>query len=70
MQRNNPTVAAKLAVARIYLNGREVPLVGYNINGSNDFKLRDIGRLFDFAVIYNPDLKRIEIVTAKGYGEE
>jgi len=64
---NTAKIVAKFAVPKIYWDGREVSLIGYNINGSNYFKLRDIGKLFDFSVIYNPTTKAIQIETSKSY---
>ena len=59
-------IAAPTA-SRILLNGREVSLTAYLINGNNYFKLRDIGQAFDFGVDWNSEAQTIFIDTAKGY---
>lgn len=35
---------------KIMLDGQEVSLEGYNINGNSYFKLRDVGKAVDFGV--------------------
>ena len=47
---------------------KEYALVGYNINGSNYFKIRDIARIFDFYISYNNG--HIMIDTSKVYEAE
>ena len=42
-------------------------LTGYNINGNNYFKLRDLGQLFDFNVSWDGELNSIIINTAESY---
>lgn len=42
-----------LNTAKVYLDGQEVNLTAYTINGNNYFKLRDIGQLFNFGVNWN-----------------
>ncbi len=44
-------------------------LAGYNINGNNFFKLRDLGQSFDFCVAWDDNLKSITIDTTKSYNE-
>ncbi len=51
----------------IYLDGKEVKLTSYSIGGNNYFKLRDIGRLFDFGVGWEGT--RVLIDTSKHYTE-
>jgi len=53
--------------SKIYLNGREVKLTAYNIDGNNYFKLRDIGEAFDFGVDWDGARNTIVIDTSKGY---
>lgn len=38
--------------SKIYIDGKEVTLKGYNIDGSNYFKLRDVAAALDFDVDY------------------
>lgn len=66
----NPTAKeATLTASKIYLNGVEVQLTAYNIGGNNYFKLRDIGRIIDFAVTWDGDLNMIGLDTSNGYVE-
>ena len=51
----------------IYVNGEKITAEVYKINGSNYFKLRDIGQAFDFGVDWNSEAQTIFIDTAKGY---
>ena len=54
----------------ITLNGQPVELTGYNINGNNYFKLRDIGQAAGFNVSWNGATRTVEIDTSTGYVEE
>lgn len=49
-------------------NAVDYTLVGYNINGSNYFKIRDIARIFDFYVGYEDG--HITVDTSKAYEPE
>jgi hypothetical protein len=53
----------------IYLNGAQITPLGYNIRGSNYFKLRDVARLFDFGVGWDGARDIITIDTGAGYTE-
>ncbi|MDR0861612.1 MAG: hypothetical protein LBN30_02410 [Oscillospiraceae bacterium] len=53
--------------SKIYLDGREIKLTAYHIDGNNYFKLRDIGAAFDFGVDWDGARDTIVIDTAKGY---
>lgn len=61
------TKTASPTNAKIYLNGKEAAFTAYNIVGNNHFKLRDIGKAFDFAVTWDDGTKTIAIDTAVGY---
>jgi hypothetical protein len=66
----NPTAKeATLTASKIYLNGEEVQLTAYNIEGNNYFKLRDIGRIIDFAVTWDGELNMIGLDTSNSYIE-
>ena len=56
--------------ARVYLDGDEILLTAYNIDGNNYFKLRDIGGVFDFGVDWDGAAQTIAIDTSKGYTPE
>jgi len=66
---NSTAKEATLTASKIYLNGEEVQLTAYNIGGNNYFKLRDIGRIIDFAVTWDGDLNMIGLDTSNGYVE-
>ena len=55
---------------KVTLDGQAVSLEGYNINGSNYFKLRDLGKAMDFGVTWNNDSRTVEIDSSTGYVEE
>jgi hypothetical protein len=51
----------------ILLDGKQISLTAYNIDGNNYFKLRDIGELFDFEVDWDGVNNRIIVDTSKSY---
>ena len=55
---------------RILLNGQEIQLAGYTINGNNYFKLRDIAAIIDFGVTWDGDTNAVLLDTTKGYTPE
>ena len=67
---NHAAKQAKLTASKIYLNGEEVQLTAYNIGGNNYFKLRDIGKLIDFAVTWEGSLNMIGLDTSNSYVAE
>ena len=54
--------------SKILLNGTEVQLTAYLIDGNNYFKLRDIGKAIDFGVERNSARDAVIIDTSRGYG--
>lgn len=54
----------------IYLNGESVSLTAYTIGGNNYFKLRDIGKLFDFDVSWDGANNAIIVETAAHYTDD
>lgn len=58
-------VMAEYAPQRVYVNGAQVQLEAYNINGYNYVKLRDIGEVVDFNVCW--DGKSIQIDSGSPY---
>jgi hypothetical protein len=66
---NSTAKEATLTASKIYLNGEEVQLTAYNIGGNNYFKLRDIGRIINFAVTWDGELNMIGLDTSNGYIE-
>lgn len=61
------SVPAVQTTAKVYLNGKQIPLTAYNIAGYNYFKLRDIGAWVDFSVLFDETANTIKINTANGY---
>ena len=55
------------ATAKVYLDGREISLTAYEIDGSNYFKLRDLAQAFDFGVEWDEIRNTILIDTSKSY---
>ena len=56
-----PTTSALL------LDGADLALEAYNINGNNYFKLRDLGSALNFGVDWDGAANTVVIDTAKGY---
>jgi hypothetical protein len=54
----------------IRLDGAEIAFTAYNIDGNNYFKLRDVGRTFDFDVSWDGAANTITIETDKSYTED
>ena len=67
-QNADSSADALFFVPVVTLDGTEITLVGYNINGSNYFKIRDIARIFDFNIGY--EYGHILIDTAEQYAPE
>lgn len=62
---------ANLTTSPILKDGAKVTnLTGYNINGNNFFKLRDLGILFDFDVTWDTTRKAVVVDTSKSYTED
>lgn len=55
---------------KVTLDGQEVSLEGYNINGNSYFKLRDVGKAVDFGVTWDNATRTVQIDTNSGYVEE
>ena len=55
---------------KVTLDGQAVSLEGYNINGSNYFKLRHLGKPMDSGVTWNNGSRTVEIDSNAGYVEE
>lgn len=54
----------------IYLNGKQINLTAYTIQGNNYFKLRDLGQTFDFGVGWDGANNTVTIDTSTGYTPE
>ena len=55
--------------SRVYKDGESVSFIAFNIGGNNYFKLRDIGKAFDFGIGWDNETKTITIDTSISYTE-
>ena len=53
--------------SKIFLNEKPLIFIAYNIDGNNYFKLRDIGRTFNFGVAWDGENNAIVIDSSKDY---
>ena len=60
---------ALTSVTKVIVNGKEVALTSYNIGGYNYYKLRDLCKALDIAVVWKADSATNGIDTTKGYGK-
>lgn len=58
---------ATLSSNKIYLDGKEIHLAAFAIDGNNFFKLRDLGKAINFGVFWDDELKTIKIDTGSPY---
>ena len=63
-------ILAERSTNRIYVNGQEVQMEAYAVNGNNYVKLRDIGKTVDFEVYWDGDAKCVQIESEKPYTGE
>ena len=63
-------IIANPTTSKVLVNGEEVQLEAYNINGNNFFKLRDIGQALDFSVTWDGANNQILIDDRLPYGYE
>ena len=64
------SLKATLSTNRILVDGQEVHLTAYNINGNNYVMLRDVGRAVGFNVYWNSDAKCVQVESGKPYTGE
>ena len=64
------SLKATLSTNRVLVDGQEVRLTAYNINGNNYVMLRDIGRAVGFNVYWNSDAKCVQVESKKPYTGE
>ena len=60
-------IVAERSTHRIYVNGREVQMEAYVINGNNYVKLRDIGEQVGFNVYWDSDTKCVQVESSRTY---
>ena len=58
------------AALKIYLDGKEINLTAYTIGGNTYFKLRDIGKAFDFNVTWNSSKNTVAINPYEKYTDD
>ena len=63
-------ITAERSSNRIYVDGQEVRLTAYNINGNNYVMLRDVGKTVGFEVYWDGDAKCVQIESEKPYTGE
>ncbi len=63
-------ITAERSTNRIYVDGQEVRLTAYNINGSNYVMLRDVGRAVGFNVYWNGGTRCVQVESDKPYTGE
>ena len=66
---NKDSTTAYISNATVFINGVRVKLNVYTINGNNYFKLRDLGKAFDFGVVWDGTANTIRIETSSSYTE-
>lgn len=64
-------ILAERSTNRIYVNGQEVQMEAYAVNGSNYVRLRDIGKAVSFEVYWDSENGCVQVESGKPYtGEE
>ncbi|MBR5468483.1 MAG: family 10 glycosylhydrolase [Firmicutes bacterium] len=66
---NGKNKTAVTSTALLYVNGKYVEAEAYNINDMNYYKLRDVAKAVDFAVVWSEALNSVGIVSMFGYEE-
>lgn len=61
---------ATLNTSKVYLDGKEINLTAYTIDGNNYFKLRDLGQTFNFGVGWDGAANTVTIDTSASYTAE
>ena len=64
------TKTAKKSTAVVYKDGSKAAYTGYTISDNNYYKLRDLCKDMDIGVKYDNTTRRVDILTAVGYGKE
>ena len=64
------SLKATLSTNRVLVDGQEVRLTAYNINGNNCIMLRDIGRAVGFNIYWDSDSKCVQVESDKPYTGE
>lgn len=57
----------KVTSSSMYVDSVKTDLVAYNIADNNYFKLRDLGKIFNFGVTWEASTNRVLVNTNKSY---
>ena len=63
-------LAAQQSAQKIYVDGRQVQIEAYSINGNNYAKIRDLGKAVDFSVRYDAATNTVQIDSDAPYQDE
>ena len=63
-------ILAERSNHRIFVDGQEVQMEAYAVNGNNYVKLRDIGKAVGFEVYWDGDAKCVQVESGKPYTGE
>lgn len=64
------SILAEPSTQSFFVDGKQVHIEAYAINGRNYIQLRDIGRAVDFGVVYDGATNSVQIDSAAPYVEE
>ena len=64
------TLTAQQSSQKIFVDGQQVQIEAYSINGNNYCKLRDIGKAIGFSVSYDPLTNSVRINTESEYRDD
>ena len=64
------SLKATLSTNRILVDGQEPHMTAYTIGGSNNVRLRDIGKAVGFEVYWDSDAKCVQVESGKPYTGE
>ncbi len=64
------SIAAQRSAQKIYVDGQQVQMEAYNINGSNYVKLRDVGKAVGFNVSWDAGTKSVVVESDKPYTDD
>lgn len=64
------SLKATLSTNQIFVDGKEVRLTAYNINGNNYVMLRDVGKAVGFNVYWDSNTKCVQVESEKPYTGE
>ena len=68
--RSVESLKVTLSTNRILVDGKEIRLTAYNINGNNYVMLRDVGKTVGFEVYWDADTKCVRVESDKPYTGE